>query len=280
MAENYIYKKEVDWSLLTDGLTIPIKNQVIFAKCVSSFIERGEKKEINLILMGQTYKARIVNVNFNSSKYKRNDIYQIRYSRGSELATALQTIFYKSYNYFINQRLLRQKNDRTMIKLPEEGKEYLVLYTTEYEDTYLIEPITQQEIVEIYKSLPIHHEHILEESINYQAQDNDADIILNEKLVKIRKLNRAIGDNLKLLYNYSCQICGENIGHKYGVYVVEAHHIEYFMKSINNDASNQVIVCPNHHRIIHQANPRFDRNKKIYTYENGVYEGLKLNYHL
>jgi len=30
MVENYVYKKEVDWSLLNEGLTLPIDNQVVF----------------------------------------------------------------------------------------------------------------------------------------------------------------------------------------------------------------------------------------------------------
>ena len=35
----------------------------------------------------------------------------------------------------------------------------------------------------------------------------------------------------------------------YGSHIVEAHHIDYFVSSLNNDASNQLIVCPNHHSI-------------------------------
>jgi len=29
-------------------------------------------------------------------------------------------------------------------------------------------------------------------------------------MIKVRRLDRAIGENLKLLYNYKCQICGDN----------------------------------------------------------------------
>ena len=32
IADNYVYKKEVDWSLLMEGLTLPIDNQVVFGK--------------------------------------------------------------------------------------------------------------------------------------------------------------------------------------------------------------------------------------------------------
>lgn len=29
-TENYVYKKEVDWSLIIEGLAVPIENQVVF----------------------------------------------------------------------------------------------------------------------------------------------------------------------------------------------------------------------------------------------------------
>ena len=87
-------------------------------------------------------------------------------------------------------------------------------------------------------------------------------------------------DQLKQLYGYRCQICGAFIGEKYGSSLIHAHHIEYFTKSMNNDASNVLIVCPNHHGIIHDRNPVFDFQKKIYRYPNGYQEGLKLNLHI
>jgi predicted restriction endonuclease len=82
------------------------------------------------------------------------------------------------------------------------------------------------------------------------------------------------------LYGHRCQICGRLIGEEYGSHVAEAHHIDYFVNSLNNDSSNQIIVCPNHHSIIHDANPLFDRKNLLFVYENGYKEGLKINLHL
>ena len=79
---------------------------------------------------------------------------------------------------------------------------------------------------------------------------------------------------------HRCQICGRLIGEEYGSHVVEAHHIEYFVKSLNNDASNQIIVCPNHHSIIHDVDPVFDRKRLLYIYPNGFEEKFVLNMHL
>ncbi|NLY71826.1 MAG: HNH endonuclease, partial [Clostridiales bacterium] len=99
-------------------------------------------------------------------------------------------------------------------------------------------------------------------------------------IVKIRKLNRAIGETLKLLYNHRCQICGENISARYGVHIVETHQLEPFVVSFNNNADNQIIICPNHHRIIHKAKPVFDRKNLRFVYHNGIEENIVLNQHL
>jgi predicted restriction endonuclease len=120
----------------------------------------------------------------------------------------------------------------------------------------------------------------MEHAINYDEVDNNSSIIIDKKISKIRKLNRKIGDNLKLLYGYRCQICGCLIGENYGAKIAEAHHIDYFTRSLNNNSDNLLILCPNHHRIIHNSNPIFDRKKLIYKYPNGFEEGLLLNKHL
>ena len=89
-----------------------------------------------------------------------------------------------------------------------------------------------------------------------------------------------ISENLKLLYGYRCQLCGKLIGEEFGSHVAEAHHIDYFVNSLNNDANNQMVVCPNHHSIIHDADPIFDRRRRMYVYKNGLEQGLVLNKHL
>ena len=123
-------------------------------------------------------------------------------------------------------------------------------------------------------------EYAYELDYSVDMKDGTSTLIEVQRTSKIRKLNRKIGDNLKLLYGYRCQICGRLIGEEYGSHIAEAHHIDYFVKSLNNDADNQMIVCPNHHRIIHDANPVFKRQSLMYVYENGYEEKLMLNQHL
>lgn len=277
--ENYVYKKEVDWSVLMEGFTLPIENQVVFRERIGHFLKRGESKEIKLYINGQSYGAKIVNVN-NSLERRKTDAYQIRYTRNGELSQVLQAQFIRSYNYIKAIRENRESTDRSIVRLPDSCKEYMAIYTTEYDDSYVIDPIVYEDIVELKKILEGKQERNLEADFNYDLKDNESKILQSERIVKIRKLNKKIGDNLKLLYDYRCQICGKRIGEEYGTHVVEAHHIDYFVTSLNNDAKNQLIVCPNHHSIIHSANPVFDRKKLIYVYENGIEQKIILNKHL
>ena len=167
-----------------------------------------------------------------------------------------------------------------MIKLPEECKEFLAIYTSEYDDSYVLEAIVAEDIVSLKNILSGQKERVMEAEFNYDIEDSTASILENERVVKIRKLNKKIGDNLKLLYGYRCQLCGKIIGEEFGSHIAEAHHIDYFVSSLNNDASNQLIVCPNHHSIIHDANPVFDRCKLLYVYNNGSVQHVLLNFHL
>lgn len=47
-TESYVHKKEVDWSLLHEGLTLPVANRVVFGRVMDRFLARGESKSINL----------------------------------------------------------------------------------------------------------------------------------------------------------------------------------------------------------------------------------------
>lgn len=278
--EHYVYKTEVNWSLLTEGLTLPVDNQVIFARNMGKLLRRGESKSINIYLNEKRYKAQIRNINFDERFKRIKDTLQIRYPRNGELARALQANFIKSYNFLSYQRNIRSQGDRTIIKLPKKMEEYLAIYTTEYEDSYVFETIAAEEIDLLRQVVKNQSEHLFESNFNFDITDNNSCIHEDKRVVKIRKLNRKIGDNLKLLYGYRCQICGRLIGERYGAHAVEAHHIDYFVNSLNNDANNQLIVCPNHHSIIHELNPVFDKKRLIYLYPNGIQEGLAINYHL
>ena len=118
----------------------------------------------------------------------------------------------------------------------------------------------------------------VEDAIN--SFDSSASIRIKVSETKIRVYNTSIILRLKTLYNFRCQICGCRIGESYGSQLIHAHHIDYFSRSLNNDAANILIVCPNHHGIIHDKNPEFNRETLTYHYPNGFVQGLKINMHL
>lgn len=49
--ESYVYKKEIDWSVLMEGFTLPIENQVVFLQNMGRFLQRGESKIIHFLWM-------------------------------------------------------------------------------------------------------------------------------------------------------------------------------------------------------------------------------------
>ncbi len=112
--------------------------------------------------------------------------------------------------------------------------------------------------------------------------DSSGDIEVRQGLVKIRKYNKRIIDELKKEYNHVCQICGNEDTSKveYGVSIVEGHHIESFALTKDNSPNNLVILCPNHHRLVHKLNAKWDCEKKCFKLDNKQELSLEVNKHL
>jgi 5-methylcytosine-specific restriction enzyme A len=278
----FIHKKEVDWSLLHQGLTIPVSIQVVLKQLIRDNLPRGTTRNIKIILDNNSYPVKLINQKFNVTKYPTHrDIIQIRYEPNHEIAKQLRSRFFELYNYMIKHRNVNNNdNSKVFVPIPEDMRQYVILYSTAFDDTFLFDYITSAESKTINTSIGLLTEEEFEVSSNCSRIDLEANIYKKTKLVKIRKLDRSICDNLKLLYNYRCQISGERFGEQYNSDVSEAHHIDYFTKSLNNNSDNIIIVSPNFHRLIHKTNPSFDRNKLTFLFPNGTKEKLKLNLHL
>ncbi len=173
-----------------------------------------------------------------------------------------------------------QNYKKRPIPIPDNQKEYLLLYTTATQNTFLAEYITQLEIHYINEELSDFNEEEFELGINYSREDSTARIEQKQKLVKVRKLDKSICDNLKELYDFRCQITGVNFSQSHAISVVEAHHIDYFTKSFNNNSDNILIISPNYHRLIHKLNPVFDKQNLSFVFPNGLTEKIKINLHL
>lgn len=230
ISDEYVYKKEVDWSLFNYGFAIPIEHQVVFKQSAGRFIQRGESKEITLYLNGKSYKAKLNNNRIDKKFGQHADIVQVRYTPNSDLAQALRGCFQRSFAYISKMKQLQEKGSKKHIPLPENMKEYLAVYTTEDDDTYVLETIGSLDMETLRKLFAGQSERIMEAEFNYDTKDDTAGLETKTQIVKIRKLNKKIGDNLKQLYEYRCQICGKMVGERYGSHIVEAHHIDYFCK--------------------------------------------------
>ncbi|MBO5373538.1 MAG: HNH endonuclease [Lachnospiraceae bacterium] len=121
-------------------------------------------------------------------------------------------------------------------------------------------------------------EHDIEAYLNFS--DDTAALNTTVKTVVERTYSKTKVDMLKRLYAYKCQICEGNIGEEYETNIAEVHHIKYFSKSIDNSSDNLLILCPNHHRLIHALNPEFDYDELQYLYPNGKIDKIALDFHL
>ena len=277
-SDLYIYKKEVDWSVLHEGLTIPVMTQGVFYKNIGLNLAHGERKVIKLLIDGNEYHATLTNLGFDRKKYPTHpDMLQIRYQKNGDLSRYLQTVFSFSFTSIKTIKDSGTLKPKQPVRLPENEREYMAFYSTAFDDTFTVDCITHSEIIETQKVICNMPEMEIEQVLQ---SDKTASLLTKSKMVKIRKLDHTIGENLKQIYSNHCQICGLFVGERYNATVIHTHHIEFFSKSLNNDANNIMIVCPNHHGIIHATEPVFNRRNLSFIYPNGLEEGLRLNKHL
>lgn len=263
MNENFLFKKDlkdIRRSLFERGFSIPVEKQAALSLYLNGGrLRHGEKRTVKIILGNEVFEVTLRSVGFNRGKYQtHSEMWQFNWSKNDPISEKVKNIFIKSY-----------------VDLAED-KEYFVLYSMADKDRFHIEPIFNREIL-----IPKISELVLENILELPYLTGEAaTLIAKSNLMKIRKMTLSLGAELKRNYNYCCQICGQKVGEFYGADLAECHHINYFSESLNNDADNLLIVCPNHHRIIHAANPTFDRARKLYLYPNGYEEILKLKEHL
>lgn len=275
----YLYKKEVDWSTFNWGISIPVSLQNIFYNSLNLKLVEGETKKIKIIISDKTFEGILTNIRTDRVKYSGvSDRLQIRYSANSEIVKYLTSYLSTSFNYISTEKSknIIENKSKNKIIVPEAIKEYIYIYSTNLDDTFIFDCVTCNELYKTKEVFSKYSEIDLEFLLN--NQDISASIIEKEVIAKVRKLDLTICNQLKEFYQYRCQICGELIGEKYDTNLIHAHHIEPFSISLNNNPTNIMILCPNHHGIIHSADPIYEN--KTFIYQNGYEEKLILNNHL
>lgn len=277
---SFLYKKLVDKSTLFQGISIPVKYQPLFLALSGGMMVHGESMMVKILIDGELYDAEWINQGFDKNKFAgHSDVMQFRYSEKSPLATKLRIVFQTTYTFVQDALNNPNRPRKQVIKIPEELQEYIIISATSQPDIFVFDCITNAEQVEVQKEI----ESISEESFEEWTgpiQDKTSGYTYSSSLHKVRKLDHSIGESLKRLYDYRCQVTGEKVGNQYAVEVVEAHHINPFTKSMNNDTDNIIILSPSFHRIVHKAKPVFDYKNLSFVFPNGVIEKVKINKHL
>ena len=81
-------------------------------------------------------------------------------------------------------------------------------------------------------------------------------------------------------YDGRCQVCEYDPRHAYGHYTCHVHHLIWRSRGGDDDITNLVLLCPNHHAIVHRDDAAFDYADLTFSYANGTVEPLRLNQHL
>lgn len=276
MNRHYIYKKELDWSTFNHGMAIPYRMQDIFLTTLTNKLEVGERKEIKILIETEVFSVNLKN--YNVDRVKRPNakkMVHLSYTKNTPLAKFLQGYFCDIFSY-LTMAKETQTQKKKQIAIPEELLGYIYIYETTVADTYIFDCVNHVELEKEHSDTHFSDELELENLLNKEGENGD----LESHVSKIRRRDIIVSRQLKEAYHYSCQICGERTGENYGFKIAEAHHIEPYSQTLNNNPENIVILCPNHHKVLHRAKPQYDVEKKLFLFPNGYTEGLALNKHL
>ena len=262
-----IFYKTVDKSVFTSGFSIPVVFKDMLYENLGFSLSHGEKRPIQININGKLYNAILTNIGCDQKMHPNHkDILQVRYGANSPLAIKFRELF--SYTNTLINGNPDKYSYKWLSSLPENRKEFIAVYTSDFHGIISLDCITNQDFQEESNELVALGESAAEHILD--GTDPNCGIILQTKVCKIRHLTTTILRDLKILYGYRCQICGQYIGEKYDSNLIHAHHIDYFTKSLNNNANNIMILCPNHHGIIHDKNPIFNPQEKTFQYPNGL----------
>lgn len=101
-----------------------------------------------------------------------------------------------------------------------------------------------------------------------------------QQLLAAAPRDRQLVNELHDLYRGRCQLCAFDSPVVYNVPSAEGHHIVYRSRGGEDTLENMVLLCPNHHTVVHKADATFDYATHMFTFPNGRVEPLCFNTHL
>lgn len=140
---------------------------------------------------------------------------------------------------YLNEKIPRVPLRHTIYKLKQ--KKEILEEINKIEDPQTLEVIDTREYQQI-------EDNFLED---YPELKNE----IEEVLIKRRKRVQEIVLKIKNKYNNCCQFenCGFTFSKNNGGFYSEAHHLIPLSQEGSQDENNVVILCPNHHRMLHYA---------------------------
>ncbi len=91
---------------------------------------------------------------------------------------------------------------------------------------------------------------------------------------------RRVAAELRETYAGRCQVCEYDPRIRYAQEICHVHHVVWLSRGGENDRSNLMVLCPNHHAIVHRDDAPFDYDSLTFSFANGKVEALRLNLHL
>lgn len=140
-VKELIYVKDVDLSFLHYGITI--KNSFVdkFTSFLEKNLERGDKVIIKIFFENKEYEAVFTNVAIDTNKNPRRiPAFQIKYGINSDIAKAFRITYRKSNEFF-----LKNKNVKPKVKLCDEEKEFVYIFSTNKANTFIFAVDNQYE---------------------------------------------------------------------------------------------------------------------------------------
>ena len=172
MTGELIYTKQVDKSVLYEGLTIP--NDVVSSvKAWYGEVERRSPHKLTIRLCGVDYVVTLTNVDFDRDEYADHcDVWQIRYSKSSEFAAAVNKVFHVSALFIKLMIERKKKGSKAQVKVPDELIESFSLVRTEDNNIWEMVPKLAPIVKEINLQLLKRRQTSFEEWYNTVGSDS------------------------------------------------------------------------------------------------------------
>jgi predicted HNH restriction endonuclease len=261
-GSGYKLSKQVGQSQFQDGLRVNNDFFNIFNNETSiEYVKRGKSRNIYIFFNGNIFPA-----NYRHENQSDKTIHLERIGFEKSLINEFEKVFPDKQGVF-------------EVEMGKDGKHFTIKKDIDMSPEDL--EITCKKIVS--KSLPQdkkQREAALLEKIDKENK-NSKEVQSVEVKTKSYRSNPILKEQLKILYEYKCQICGtqiKKIGWKstippvkqYNYLMADIHHIIPLHQGGKDSSENMICVCPNCHKRLHTGEYRLDNKSEEINYINSI----------